>query len=54
MYVDADGFALYLGVETLQEYARFLCWQLPFNGHDVLPLQLHEEDFSCSFNIFIL
>ena len=41
-------------VETLQEYTRFLCWQLSFNGHDVLSLQLHGESFSCSFNILIL
>ena len=42
-----------LRFETLQKQTRFLCWQLPFNEHDVLPLQLHGEGFSCSFNIYI-
>ena len=50
---NADGFAI-SGVETLQEYTRFLCRQLSLNGHDVLSLQLHGEGFSCSFNVFLL
>ena len=41
-------------LETLQEYTRFLCWQLLFNRDDVLSLQLYEEGFSCSFNILLL
>ena len=36
-------FCLISGIETLQEYARFLCGQLPFNGHDVLSQQLHGD-----------
>ena len=45
-------FCFISGVETLQEYTIYM--PLPFNGHDVLSVQLHREGSSCSFNIFLL